>query len=166
MTGGLPKRQYRQMPYILVLLLLVPLLSNCSGIKAYSNSLNKNLTLKTKTESGSVFSSLNVSLHIHSVDNNCQTGYQGTVKASKGKTAVGLPVGRASYLIFRFDSSSFWANSSSSTSYETLLTPRRGYNYVAKLSYADDIYNVEIEERSRRNSRPRIIESRELSRCR
>jgi len=147
------------------LLLPVCLLTACSGIKPYPNTLEDNLHLHTMTESGSLFSSVRAAVDIYRVNARCQTEYQGTVALDSSSKAIGIPVDQPSYLVFDFASSSWLASSSSSISYDTLLTPRSGHDYDIEVSYLDDIYNVAILERQHRNGNSHDVGQRSLGEC-
>jgi len=140
------------------------LLGGCSGIKTYPNDLPKNLQVRTEASSGSAFSSMRVALHIHAVDARCQTEYQGSVQLDAPSIDVGLPSGRMSYLIFTFAGSSLLGGSSS-TRHDTLLQPRAGYSYDARVRYKDGIYHVELRESGVRGRAGREIERRPFADC-
>ncbi|HEY9052167.1 MAG TPA: hypothetical protein VIQ03_11520 [Gammaproteobacteria bacterium] len=143
----------------------ISFLYGCSGLKSYPNNHNKNLQIKTTTDSGSMFSSVKASLHIYSVNTNCEGSYQGTVKLDQPDKAVGIPENKTSYLAFDFDSSTFLGGSSSSISYETLLKPRPGYQYDIEVSYIDDLYNVIIKEMAPNKRSSREIDPIHLANC-
>jgi len=147
-------------------LLGASLVAGCSGIKTYPDTLEKNLHITTEAASGSAFSRMRVALHIHQVDANCRTEYQGTVQLNEPSDQIGVPSDRLSYLVFSFSSATFLGGSGSSISYETLLWPRAGHAYDARASYADSIYHVEIRETDPRRSAGREIERRGLDDCR
>jgi len=151
-------------PAIGIIVAVTVLLGGCSGVKTYPNDLPKNLQVRTEATSGSAFSSMRVALHIHQVDANCRTEYQGTVQLDGPSIGVGVPPGRMSYLVFTF-SGSFLLGGSSSTRYETLLQPRAGYTYDARARYKDGIYHVEIRENDPRRPPGREIERRGLADC-
>ena len=151
--------------YIIVLLLAASLMYGCAGIRPYPNSLDKNLHIRTKTESGSLFSKARAAVDIYQVDASCKAEYQGTLKLNKPSVAVGIHPDSLTYLVFKFASYSFLANSSSMISYDTLLKPRAGYNYDIKVSYIDDIYNVDIREVHLSKPASRDIERKDLSAC-
>ena len=148
------------------LLLVFSLLAGCFGWKSYPNTLEKNLHIQTETESGSFFSTVRADVDIYRVNGSCNTEYQGTVNLSSPSVEVGLHPDQASYLIFNFASSSFIANSRSTISYDTLLTPRAGHHYDIKVRYVDDIYNVEIRETHPGNPASLDIERQDLRACR
>ncbi|MDH5485339.1 MAG: hypothetical protein OEY43_08920 [Gammaproteobacteria bacterium] len=150
-----------------ILLCLVSLLSACSGsgIKPYSSDLKHNIQVKTKTSTASYFSSIKARLDIYQVDKGCKVIYQGSVKLDKPVVNTGIPQARNNYLVFNFASSSFLGGSSS-ISYDTLLKTRKGYSYDIEVSYADNIYNVELFERGKKKSARRAIEIKELDNCR
>ena len=140
-------------------------LTGCTGIKTYPNNLEKNLYITTTTESGSFFSSVNASVDIYQVTTDCSLDYEGTVKLDEASISVGIPYDKRSYLVFGFASNSFLAGSSGTTTYETLLTPRKGYSYMVNVSYIDDIYNVQIRVTHPRKKTSRDIDPVGLSDC-
>lgn len=148
------------------LLLIAGVLAGCSGTRSYAPTADNNVRFTTVAESGSWFSSVRPSVHIHSVNENCHTDYQGTVALGRSTVLSGLPAGRPSYLIFTFDSSSFLANSRSSISYKTLLTPRPGHDYEVAVRYVDETYNATIREVSRRSQTRRQVAYKPLDACR
>ena len=139
--------------------------AGCSGIKTYPNNLKKNLHVKIEKDSGSFFSSIKTTVDIYKVNKDCSTEYEGTVQLSKPTAEIGIPTGRLSYLAFVFASSGFLSSSSSTTIYETMIRPRTGYSYDAKVTYLDDIYNVEIFEKKPGRKKGRELESKDLSNC-
>ena len=151
--------------YLIGLLIAVSLLTGCSGIKPYPNTLTKNLRIRTETESGSIFSKVRADVEIYRVDESCQIKYEGNVSLDKPLVEVGIPSDRLSYLVFTFSSSSFFAGTSGTISRNTLLKPLADYNYDIKVSYKEDIYNVMIQETNPRKSKSREIELKDLSAC-
>jgi hypothetical protein len=145
--------------------LTASMLAGCSGLKSYSDTSARNLEVHTRTDSGSFLSSTRASLDIFSVDSTCQTTYQGSVTLDKENRAIGLPAERPSYLVFRFESSSFLANSSGATSYETLLTPLSDRHYDVDVRYLDGIYSVTILERATGDKKANRIAPVELKDC-
>ena len=135
------------------------LLAGCSGAKTYPDTLPKNIHVRTET------SNMRAELHIHRVDANCLTEYQGTVQLDKPSVEVGIPAGRQSLVAFTFSRSSFLTGSSTSVRYDTLLTPRAGYTYDVTVSYVDRMYNVAIREIDPRKSSSREIERKSLKTC-
>ncbi len=135
------------------------LLVGCSGAKTYPDALPKNMHVRTET------SNMRAELHIHRVDANCLTEYQGTVQLDKPSVEIGIPAGRQSLVAITFSSSSFLTASSRSIRYDTLLTPRAGYTYDIKVSYQDNIYNVTVREVDTRRSSNREIERKSLRTC-
>lgn len=122
-------------------------LAGCGGVRAYPDHAEKNLTIRTATDDGSVLSSTRASLHVFSVDDQCQKTYEGTVKLARQTVEVGLPRESLSYLVFEFHSSGFLSNTSSSITQSTLLKPRAGAAYAADVSYIDDIYLVAMTQK-------------------
>ena len=149
----------------MVFLVLLSALAGCSGKFTYPNTLAKNLHIQTATDSGSFFSSVRAAVGIYRVDAQCKIEYQGTVDLGEPSVSVGIPSGMPSYLVFEFANSSFLANSRRSISYETLLVPAVGYNYDIKVSYSNDIYNVEIRESRLGDSQTRSVRRKDLRAC-
>ena len=150
--------------FILVFILCC-ILTGCSGMRPYPNTLAKNLYIKTEKESGSIFSKVRTAVEIYRVDERCQIKYEGTIRLDKPSVEVGIPSDRLSYLIFNFSCSSFLANSSSLISQDTLLKPRAGYHYDIEVSYIEDIYNVMIREKHPQKAAEREIELLDLAAC-
>lgn len=133
-------------------LLGLALVSGCSNIKTYSENYPDNMQVKTRTDSGSFFSSLDTVVHIYRLNNKCESDYLGTVEFEDPVTDIGLPVNQLLYLDFVFINSSY--GSSSSMSHETLLRPKKGARYEVALTYLDALYDVELwERRSRKAAR-------------
>lgn len=148
------------------ILLIAAVMTGCSGIRDYRASSDRNVRFNTVAESGSWFSSVRATVHIHSVDRNCQTKYQGTIALGRSTLMTGIPSGQPTYLIFAFKSSGFLSNSSSSISYKTLLMPRAGHDYQIGVKYVDDTYDATIREVSRRSRKARKIHHTPLAACR
>jgi len=125
---------------------LVVLLAGCSSLRPYQNVTPENVVVRSKLESGSIFSSMRGAVHIHELDATCHSNYVGTMKLDRASVTLGLPAERASYLVFSFDGSSFLGGTSSSTSAGTVLKPRPGYRYEFTVTYKENIYNVVLRE--------------------
>lgn len=145
----------------LITLLLV---AACSGLKPYPDLPNKNFFVKTVTDSGSVFTDIEATLDIYSVNADCSTEYKGTVKLNKPIVEIGLPPKQQSYLMFVFNTSGFFSAEGSISS-NTLLTPKTGYRYMAEVRYVDDIYNVVIYEMNPGGKKSKELEFKDLSGC-
>jgi hypothetical protein len=65
------------------------ILTGCSGLRPYPDDLDKNVVIRTVTDSGSVFSKLGVELDIFSVKAGCKTEYLGTVDLNGPSVEVG-----------------------------------------------------------------------------
>ena len=68
-----------------------------------------------------------------------------TAKLDVSSKFIGIPAGRSSYLVFVFEKSGFFS-AETSTTYNTLIRPCNGYQYIAEVSYQENIYNVIINE--------------------
>lgn len=141
-------------------------LAGCAGTRPYDATSDNNVRFTASVESGSFLSSMHAAAHIHSVDPSCRTHYVGTIPLGGSEIVTGIPAGRPSYLVVSFEGSSFLANRRSSISYETLLTPRPGYDYEVVVRYADDIYDTRISEVRRRDHARHELQRRPLNACR
>ena len=148
-----------------VLLLTIWFITGCSGLKTYHSDLENNLKITTQTDSGSIFSSLQAAVDIHNVNPDCSTEYAGTIQLDDSSKDIGIPTGRSSYLVFVFEKSGFFS-AETSTSYNTLIRPRNGYQYIAEVSYQENIYNVIINEVDPGSRKSREIETWGLYACR
>lgn len=151
---------------ICVALLATGFLAGCAGITRYVPTEDRNFRISTTTKAGSPLSSVRVDVAIYAVDGRCQADYRGTIDLNEPLLTTGIPVERPSYLIFHFSSAAFFGNSRGTISYETLLTPRSGYDYDAEVSYANDIYNVVILEKGPGSRAGRELDPRKLAACR
>ncbi|HEY7531961.1 MAG TPA: hypothetical protein VH681_04155 [Nitrospiraceae bacterium] len=144
---------------------MVSFLFGCSGMKPYTNSMEKNLHVQTTIASGSMFSSVHAAVDIHRLSADCSTAYEGTVELNSPTVDIGVPSNRWSRLVFVFDSYSFWGNRSGTISYETLLRPLVGYHYPIKVTYRDDQYNVDLHETRLGSPLSREIERKDPRAC-
>ncbi|MGD2054139.1 MAG: hypothetical protein PVG45_08525 [Gammaproteobacteria bacterium] len=148
-----------------VLAFTVCFITGCSGLKTYHSDLQNNLHIKTQTESGSLLSSVQAAVDIHKVNPDCSTEYAGTIQLDNSPKEIGLPAGRSSYLVFVFERSGLFS-ADTSTTYNTLLRPRNGYQYIANVSYEENIYNVIINEIDPGSRKSREVETRGMYACR
>ena len=151
--------------YTLPLSVMFLLVTGCSGLKTYNSDLEHNLQIKTATDSGSVFSSVQAAVDIHKVNPDCSTAYAGTVQLDDQSKDIGIPSGRSSYLVFVFEKSGFFS-AETSTTFNTLIRPRAGYQYIADVSYQENIYNVIINELGPGSRTQREMETRGMQTCR
>ena len=140
-------------------------ISGCSGLKTYHSDLENNLQITTKTDSGSIFSSVEAAVDVHRVNPDCSTEYSGTVKLGEKAHEIGIPTGRSSYLVFVFEKSGIFS-AETMTTYNTLVRPRAGYRYVAQVSYKENLYNVILNEIDPGSRKSREIEPKGLQACR
>lgn len=153
-------------PSLLTLLVILTLLTGCSNVKTYSSTLPKNMHITTKLDSGSVMMSTIAEFDIHRVNARCETDYHGRVYLDDGRsTEVGVPAGEQIWLDFIFASKQFLSSNTSAVRYDTLITPRAGYNYRTEVTYNSGIYNVVIRETSRDGRTMNTVKRRPLSSC-
>lgn len=149
-----------------IVLGLVPIfLAACSGVKTYSQRLPKNMHVTTRVVSVSAMKGTVAEFDIHRVNARCETNYLGRVYLDRPTIDVGIPVDELIYLDFIFASKAFMSTTVSAVRYQTIFTPRRGYQYDARVDYDRGIYNVVIRERRPGGSGGRIIEQVPLSSC-
>lgn len=149
----------------LVLGLVPVLLAGCSGVKTYSQSLPKNMHVTTRVASVSAMKGTVAALDIHRVNARCETDYLGRVYLDRPTIDVGIPVDELIYLDFIFASKALMSTTVSAVRYQTIFTPRRGYQYDARVDYDRGIYSVVIRERRPGGSGGRVIEQTPLSSC-
>jgi len=157
-------RTCRRLTVLAGIAALATLVSGCAQVTPYPNTLAKNVHVHTRTDTGSMFSSVQANLHVYAVDRECNTHYLGVMALDAPTVDVGLAPDQRAYLVFGFNSSSWLATGDSSISQDTLLTARSGYSYDIDVSYIDDLYNVVIYEVDRRGHR-REVDTRRLSAC-
>ncbi|MEN8302983.1 MAG: hypothetical protein ABFQ64_02785, partial [Campylobacterota bacterium] len=121
--------------------------------------------IATQTDSGSFFSSVSASVDIYKVNSDCSTKYSGTLGLDSSSIDVGIPIDDLTYMVFVFSSSGFLSNSSSTTTYATLLKAKQDYFYSANVTYLDSIYNVEINEVSAKTDKSYLLEDTKLMNC-
>lgn len=148
-----------------ILTITILFITGCSGLKTYHSDLDDNLKITTQTDSGSIFSNIQAAVDIHKVNKDCSTDYAGTIQLDNSSTNIGIPSGRSSYLVFVFEKSGFFS-AETSTTFNTLIRPRNGYQYIAKVSYQENIYNVIINEIDPGNRASREIETKGMYACR
>jgi hypothetical protein len=144
--------------FYLSLVVVLSMLAACSAVKTYPNTLDKNLHVGTKTDSG-----VDAAIEIFEVKPDCSIKYSGTIQLDNPVIDVGIPTGRSSYLVFVFSSSGFFTGSNTIT-YDTLLRPRKDARYDIDVRYQQDIYNVVINERLGSN-KSQEIEVKSLAEC-
>jgi len=132
-----------------------------SALKPYPNTLPKNFQVYAKTDSNALFSWVGIDMSIYDGVGACQYDYQGTMRLDQARTGIGLPVGRPSYLQFRFTRSSL--NGSAMVPYGVVLTPQAGYTYTADVHYAAGTYHAVLHERGAADIR--MLEHRPLPDC-
>ena len=152
--------------HIRTALLCAAVLSGCAGTRPYESASDRNVRFDTAVESGSWVSSVRASVHVHSVDRDCRTTYEGTIPLKNPTVVTGFPAGRMRYMVIAFNSSSFLLNRRSSIDYSTILTPRDGYDYEVAVRYRDDTYDASVVEVNRGNGTRRKLRHRPLQSCR
>ncbi len=131
------------------IVVLCALLSACSGFKTYRSDHQANLFITTDTERNGWLSDIDAALDIYRMQDDCDVAYQGTVNLDDSLVEIGVPAGVPAYLVFRLESFEFLSNTHSSLGYDVALYPDYGQVYDVSVTYRDDIYDVEVQERPR-----------------
>ena len=117
---------------------LAAVLAACGSTSPYRYEGEKNLEVRP------ALSKARASLHIHRIDAQCNTQYEGSLTLDR-PVELALPSERSSLLIVGFDTSSFFGGARS-TARRYVLKPRAGYRYRLEVRYKDDIYDVAASE--------------------
>lgn len=140
-------------------------ISGCSSVKVYPNALPKNMQVVTDIDPGSQMPDAMVELNIYRVKANCSLHYEGRMLLGNGKSDVGISTDDLLYLDFVPVAKGKPSSAESNIRYTTLLNPRLGYSYQARVSYFKDIYSVVIRESSNTGSVKRDLEQIPLGLC-
>jgi hypothetical protein len=151
---------------IALAVLAIGLMTSCSGIRQYPNTLAKNVRIRTDVESGSIFSSTRARVGIYRVDAQCRVEYEGTIELDQPVVLVGLPPDRLNYLVFSFLSSSWVANARGSMRQATFFRTRSDHSYEIEVGYRRSLYNVVLREQRPGKSGRREIELTRADACR
>ncbi len=122
--------------------------SGCSTMRDYPNSFPSNLSVRTTTRSGSVFTGIRTYLHLYRMKDACEVEYLGTVELKDTATGVGIESGQPTYLKFVFKRTETFGGAAL-IEYTTVITPRSGVRYAADVSYVDRTYDVKVRELDR-----------------
>ncbi len=147
-------------PTALAFICTALLINGCSAIKLYKSELPQNLEVISRVES------VEATLDIYRVGNQCETENLGAVALDSDILKLGIATGQASYLVVGFAGSSFWGNSSSYTNYDITLLPRKAHRYEIAVSYIDEIYNVDLYEINQNTGKKRELTDKDLQNCR
>lgn len=154
-----------RMAFAAFLLPLAVGLAGCgTSIPRYSAELPKNLQVVPEIERGSVLKRVFPEFDVHRVSASCELQFQGRVLLDEGRAEVGIPTGELLYLQFIFERDHWVSKTRSVVRQGTLITPRPGYTYVAKVRHADGLYSVDLQERGK-NGSVRNLERMPLSEC-
>lgn len=144
---------------LLMSILLVILVSGCSSIKYYPNTLDKNMNVTvTVAESGSFFQDIETYFHVYTLDNQCTQEHLGVVDIPDSEVEVGIEVGKRQVIEVAFEvGGNFMSSSTSVTRADAIITPRKDYYYQVNASYDDGIYDMEVFEKKSRQSKGKAI---------
>ena len=135
---------------------LLIVISGCSGLKTYPSTGDRNLIVRTKV-SGSITTKVEAFLHVYRLQAPCHLEYLGTVELNRDEIQVGILPRQSTYLKFSFETSTRFANTSSTVPYSVALTPQLDAQYTADVSYVDSIYSVVVRETGPRGTAERFI---------
>lgn len=146
--------------------------SACSGLPSYESTSPPNLYVNVKVTRGGPFSisargvtNFGAFLHINAINQACAGTYLGSVKLDTAPAKIGIPADQLVYLTFEFTGHNFLTRGSGGTSWSSLLTARKGYQYDIDVEYTDDMYSVHMFERGPANGTRRQVEHRSLRAC-
>ncbi len=129
---------------LLSLLLVAAALSGCASTKDYTSTAPMNLTLRTDVEPGGFQVSRYAQVGIYRMGSKCPMEYLGLVNLEEKPVQIGLETGRKLYLNFLFTQEA--SNGSFSMTWGTILTPRPGAQYLAKVRWRDGMYEARVQE--------------------
>ncbi len=111
----------------------------------YTSTAPKNLTIQSELDSGSVLGSARgAMLEIYRLSKKCPLESLGTVDLETEQVQLGLETGRPAYLRFVFTQAG--ASGSTEITWGTVITPRPGAQYAAKVRFAENMYEARVEE--------------------
>ena len=146
--------------------------SACSGLPSYESTSPPNLSVNVKVARGGPFSisahgvtNFGVFLHVNAINQACVGTYLGSIKIDSSPVKIGIPPDQLVYLTFEFSGHNFLTRGSGGTSWSSLLTARKGYQYEIDVEYTDDMYSVNMFERSPVNGARRQVGHRSLRTC-
>lgn len=130
--------------YLYPLLFCMAALAGCASTKDYESTAPKNLTIRAEVDSGGFFTSRGTQVGIYRISNKCPLEFLGSVDLEDKPVQVGLEIGRKTYLRFLFAQAA--GRSSMAITWGTIITPRPGAQYVAKVRFADGMYEARVQE--------------------
>ena len=155
-----------------VILAMAVVGSACSGLPTYESTSPPNLGVNVKVSRGGPLSisargvtNFGVFLHINAINPACAGAYLGSVKIDSSPAKIGIPADQLVYLTFEFSGHNFLTRGSGGTSWSSLLTARKGFQYEIDVEYTDDMYSVNMFERGPANGARRQVEHRSLRTC-
>ena len=150
-----------------LVLLFGLLVTGCSSIKYYPNTLDKNVLVKViKLDSGSMFNEAQAHFHIYNIDKQCNQLHLGAVKLDQPEVEIGVVTGKPVVLEVAFGiGGNYFSTTSSTIRVETMLTLRKNYFYDVTAMYDDGIYDVEVIEKKGRKSRGRVLKNIHSNAC-
>jgi hypothetical protein len=124
----------------LAVLILAAGLAACGGTKPYRHDGAPNVAVRSDLDGG-----VRATLHVHRVNGNCQTEYQGSLALDRSSLPLAIPAGRESFLDVTFDTSSLLAGSRRMSA-GTLVRARAGYRYDVAVAYRNSLYQLTVRE--------------------
>ena len=146
--------------------LLVSIVIGCSSRLHYPKDLAKNLEVRKKVNTGSIFSGVQIWAKIYDIEGRCKTKYKGNIHIKDKKTLIGLPVNKSNYIVFAFDTGNVMSGYNNTVSESTVIHPLKGYQYRADVQYIDDTYYVGIYKRKITSNKWKQLKIRSLPNCR
>jgi hypothetical protein len=122
-------------------LLFALVLSGCSGLRTYPNTLEKNASIHVRTDGGTLLSRIEIALDLYTVDPGCGTQYLGTLELDDSTIELGLPLDQRVRLAYVFSRDAL-VGTSGTTVIEMMVTPRRGELYEFDVEYLKQGYTA------------------------
>ena len=148
-----------------VILLGVLIFQGCSGLKPYPHQATKNITITTKVDSGSFFSSVNAQVDFYTLDAQCEKTYMGTLSLDKDLISSGIKSDQRMELSFIFSNSSFLGSSNSSMRFPVYIKAQKDHHYDFVVSYENSIYNVVLYETNTKTKKRHELDTQDSLKC-
>lgn len=127
----------------LLLCLAALLFSGCSDIKTYQDTPDKNLHVHVKLKDDD--ERITGYLNLFAETSKCHFDYVGSVELNKSVVDIGLPPGKNLQMTFDVTRSSILGGTHD-MKLSAALRVRAGYNYYAKFSWVDGMYDLKMFE--------------------
>jgi len=104
-------------------------------------------------------------LEVQRVAPGCRGEVEGEIHLSGPVASMHLPAGRLSNLVFKFPTSSLFWQTSSTTSYSTLIQPREGHTCEATVTHKSGLFTIDIGECAPQRASSRKLPRLDVAAC-